>query len=71
MSADKYPHLTEEKLKNIIEEVFFKEKEKISFANNCIEKGLVARTNLNLNLCNNSECSNCRELENAIKGLLE
>jgi len=65
--------LTEKKLIKLIEEILedTKKESSIIFYNWCETKGIVTRSNLDLNLCNNPNCKSCRELSKAIKETVE
>ena len=56
-----------EKLKKIIEEIEATEDNHLNLMSFCLDKkGIVIRTSINLNICSNELCENCRELENEI-----
>lgn len=61
-----YEELTEEKLKVFLKDVIESNKNSFVLYNLCIEEGIIRRDN-NLNLCDNPQCDNCRDLEKAIK----
>ena len=60
--------LTEEKLKEIISDIFKKPSKKtFQIYQGCKTHGAVLRSSDNLNICNNPECVSCRELDNVMK----
>jgi hypothetical protein len=60
--------LTEEKLKEIISDIFKKPaKEPFQIYQGCKTHGAVFRSSNNLNICNDLECTSCREWDNVIK----
>ena len=64
---------TEKKLIKLIEETLEDTKKEsfIIFSNWCETKGMVTRSSLDFNLCNNPNCKSCRKLSKAIKETVE
>jgi hypothetical protein len=58
--------LTEADLVSMIRELFSNGQPGLLLFQECIDKGLVIRTDLNLNLCGNPKCTSCREWNKAI-----
>jgi hypothetical protein len=68
--VESYSELTQEKVLNIIKDVFsesFNKNDRIYQV--CKINGLVARNVSNLNICNNPECTSCKEWNNTAKKL--
>jgi hypothetical protein len=40
-----------------------KNEDEIFFFSGCLERGMVQRSSLDLNLCSNPDCKNCTELQ--------
>ena len=64
-----YKELTLEKLEQILKDITFAQNNKkpVMMMQNCTTNGLVNRTGLDLQLCNNPECINCQAFHKAIK----
>ena len=70
MESNQYSNLTIEKLEQIIKYVMLdisKGDNEIVIGQGCLTKGFVTRSWLNLNICNNPDCTSCREWDNAMK----
>ena len=68
--VDSYSELNKEKVLNIIKDVFGKtSKEGIQISQGCKTHGLVTRNVSNLNICDDSECTSCREWNDTAKKL--
>lgn len=66
--VDSYSELTPEKVLNIIKDVFYKDfSEHDRIYQGCKTNGFVFRDALNLNVCNDPECTSCRKWDNAMK----
>jgi hypothetical protein len=61
--------ITIEQIKKAIEDVqkTYKPKNEITVFQGCLDRGTIQRTSSNLNLCNNPNCENCRNLEEALE----
>lgn len=66
-------NLTYEKLKQIIEDIDFKNKtnDSIQIYQSCKTVGIVKRSSNNLNICSNPNCHNCREWIETLKETLK
>ena len=65
-----YKVLTEDSLKEIIEELIFRDvKRPLKFLRGCAEKGWVLEDSesTEVTLCNNPKCGSCREIEKLLK----
>lgn len=70
-SIKNYSELTYEMLDKFIEDIAINNKNYITINQHCIEQGHVNRTVLDLNLCKNSECINCRKFEKSFQSAME
>lgn len=59
------PTITYAKFKEVIDSYIQNEKnkDKIVMFSGCLERGMVKRTSMDLNLCSNPECKNCTDLQ--------
>ena len=67
-----YSELTQEKVLNIIKDVFsesFNKHDRIKIYQGCKTNGLVARNVFNLNICDDPECISCKEWNDTAKKL--
>ena len=67
------PAITYAKFKEAIDSYIQNEKnkDKIVVFSGCLERGMVQRSSLDLNLCSNPECKNCTELQEQMVRSLE
>lgn len=64
-----YSELTQEKVLNIIKDVFGKTSKDIQIGQGCKTHGFVVRNKFNLYICDDLECTSCREWNNTAKKL--
>lgn len=66
--VDSYSELNQEKVLNVIKDVFYKDfNTHDRIYGTCKTNGFVFRDVLNLNICNDPECTTCKEWDNAMK----
>ena len=56
-----------ERLKKELLKVVNKETRQFVIMQSCIERGLIQRTSVNLNLCSNEKCFNCVQFHESLK----
>ena len=65
--VDSYLELNQEKVLSIIKDVFGKTSKDIHIGQGCKTHGLIVRNEFNLYVCDDPECTSCREWDNTIK----
>jgi hypothetical protein len=63
---NKYPKFTEKDLEKYLKELMPKKPNFVAFQG-CLEKGITKRTEYDLGMCSNPDCTSCREIDKALK----
>ena len=65
--VNSYSELNQEKVLSVIKDLFGKTSEDIHIAQGCKTHGFIVRNKFNLYVCDDPECTSCREWDNAMK----